>query len=63
MQKITEAENQSQNNDASEHINEDEQSYAKSTVGKDVKREDAEQKVLGLIWNTHNDTLVVKLSQ
>ena len=30
MQKITEAENQSQNNAASEQINEDEQSYAKS---------------------------------
>eukprot|EP00795_Rhopilema_esculentum_P006856 gene6856-12454_t len=44
MQKITEAENQSQSNAANLHINEDEQSYAKSTVGKDVKAEDAEQK-------------------
>ena len=46
-----------------ESATEGEQSYAKATIGKGTSAEDSDNKVLGIIWSTKTDALIIKFSE
>ena len=44
-----------------ENVKEDDDTYAKTTVGSLDELEDKEQKVLGEVWNRVEDTIIYKV--
>ena len=63
LKRVEEFEECRDNNVLNESATEDEQSYAKATVGKGTSTKDSDNKVLGFIWNTKIDALSIKFCE
>ena len=63
LKKVEEFEKCRDNIVLKESATEDEQSYAKATIGKGTSAEDSDNKVLGIIWSTKTDALIIKFSE